>query len=98
MELAAPALVMDLLVLVPTSPHSGASLGCTQRGLPLYAVLSPHWIKVVGYKESFLLGSEQSRVTDRPVFQTKHSIEVIAVGRYNYLRLILTQIYHLLLL
>ena len=59
----------------------------TQRGLPLYAVLSPHWIKVVGYKESFLLGSEQSRVTDRPVFQTKHPIEVIAVGRYNYLRL-----------
>ena len=46
----------------------------TQRGLPLYAVLSPHWIKVVGYKESFLLGLQQSRVTDRPVFQTKHSM------------------------
>lgn len=70
----------------------------TQRGPPLYAVLSPHWIKVVGYKQDFVLGLLQSRVTDRPESCTKHSIEVIAVGRYNYLRLILTQIYHLLLL
>ena len=70
----------------------------TQRGLPLYAVLSPHWIKVVGYKESFLLGLQQSRVTDRPVFWTKHSIKVITVERYNYLRLILTQTFRLLLL
>ena len=51
-ELAAPALVRHLLVLVlrhhihahPLAAHTA-----------LHAVLSPHWITLVSYKESSLL-------------------------------------------